>query len=438
MSFWDEKIEFIDRHDLEKLQLERLQQTVARALRAPYYRRVLGEKGITADSVTSLDHIRDLPFTTKEDLRTETNDDFLAVPMSEVVRVHVSSGTTGTPTSIFHSQADIDAWSDLMARCLCMAGMTKNDVFQNMTGYGLFTGGLGLHYGAERLGALVIPAGTGNSRRQLMLMKRFGTTAIHIIPSYALKLLDTLHDMGVDPKKELNLRLAVIGAEPHSSGAKKRIEDGYGVRTANSYGLSEMNGPGVGFECPHQTGLHIWEDNYILEVIDPSTLEPVEPGVIGEVVMTTLKRQAMPLLRYRTRDLAMIIPEPCPCGRTHRQLSRIKGRADDMLILKGVNIFPIQVERVLMDMPETGQTYLILLDKEGSIDTMTVQVEMGESLVGKPAETVNKVASRLTRLLRDEILISPKVELVAPGALPSSEGKAVRVIDRRPPEDETA
>jgi len=305
---------------------------------------VLGGKGISPEDIRSLEDLRRIPFTTKEDLRRGFPYGFLAVPKDEVVRLHASSGTTGTPTVVYHTRRDLEVWADLVARCLYMVGMRKEDVFQNMMSYGLFTGGLGLHYGAERIGALVIPSGAGNSRRQITLMRQFGTTAIHIIPSYALKLLETFQEMGLDPK-EMKLRMAFVGAEPHTEEVRRRIEEAYGIDAFNSYGLSEMNGPGVAFECPYKEGMHVWEDSYILEVIDPETLEPVPDGEEGELVLTTLRREAMPLLRYRTGDLAFVYPDPCPCGRTHRRISRIKGRTDDMFIIKGVNVFPMQVDR---------------------------------------------------------------------------------------------
>jgi len=431
MSFWEKEIELMDRSQLENLQLNRLRLTLARAQKAPYYNRIFQEKGLDPDSIKSLADLADWPFTTKEDLRSGRPEDFLAVPQERVVRLHASSGTTGAPTAIYHTKSDLNGWADQVARCLCMVGVTPADVFQNMIGYGLFTGGLGLHYGAELLGATVIPAGTGNSRRQVNLMKQFKTTVIHIIPSYALKLVDKMAEFGVEPKRDLNLRVAVIGAEPHSEGARRRIEEAYGVMAANSYGLSEMNGPGVAFECPHQTGLHLWEDHYILEIVDPRTFESLPPGEVGEVVLTTLCREAMPLIRYRTRDLAMIMPEPCPCGRTHRRLSRIQGRTDDMIILKGVNIFPMQIERVLMDLPEAGSNYLIILDKDGPLDEMAIQVEMGPALLDREPDQIRRAAAKITRYLKDEILINPHVELVEPGILPSGDGKAVRVLDRR-------
>ena len=428
--FWEREVELLPREELEALQVKRLRETVARALSSPHYGKVLGGKGISPEDIRSLEDLRRIPFTTKEDLRRGFPYGFLAVPKDEVVRLHASSGTTGTPTVVYHTRRDLEVWADLVARCLYMVGMRKEDVFQNMMSYGLFTGGLGLHYGAERIGALVIPSGAGNSRRQITLMRQFGTTAIHIIPSYALKLLETFQEMGLDPK-EMKLRMAFVGAEPHTEEVRRRIEEAYGIDAFNSYGLSEMNGPGVAFECPYKEGMHVWEDSYILEVIDPETLEPVPDGEEGELVLTTLRREAMPLLRYRTGDLAFVYPDPCPCGRTHRRISRIKGRTDDMFIIKGVNVFPMQVEQVLMAFPEVGNNYVIILEKAGPMDEMVVRIEVREELLGGGIRKLEELKERVKRALREEILVTPKVEFVEPGGLPSGEGKAVRVIDRR-------
>ncbi|RKY65650.1 MAG: phenylacetate--CoA ligase [Candidatus Latescibacterota bacterium] len=428
--FWEREVDIRPREELEALQVKGLRETVARALSSPHYGKVLGGKGISPEDIRSLEDLRRIPFTTKEDLRRGFPYGFLAVPKDEVVRLHASSGTTGTPTVVYHTRRDLEVWADLVARCLYMVGMRKEDVFQNMMSYGLFTGGLGLHYGAERIGALVIPSGAGNSRRQITLMRQFGTTAIHIIPSYALKLLETFQEMGLDPK-EMKLRMAFVGAEPHTEEVRRRIEEAYGIDAFNSYGLSEMNGPGVAFECPYKEGMHVWEDSYILEVIDPETLEPVPDGEEGELVLTTLRREAMPLLRYRTGDLAFVYPDPCPCGRTHRRISRIKGRTDDMFIIKGVNVFPMQVEQVLMAFPEVGNNYVIVLEKAGPMDEMVVRIEVREELLGGGIRKLEELKERVKRALREEILVTPKVEFVEPGGLPSGEGKAVRVIDRR-------
>ena len=414
--------------------MARLKKTVQAAEKAPFYRQAFAESGIRPEQVGSLDDLRRLSFTTKQDLRSGFPDGFLAVDRSEVVRMHASSGTTGTATVVYHTWKDIDRWTDLVARCLYMAGVRPSDVFQNMMSYGLFTGGLGLHYGAEKLGVMVIPMGIGNSKRQITFMQQFGTTVAHIIPSYSLKLLETFDEMGIDPRNETNLRILVVGAEPHSEEVRARIEEAYGVFAANSYGLSEMNGPGVAFECPHKSGLHLWEDSYILEIVDPVSLEPLPDGETGEIVLTTLRREAMPLIRYRTRDLAMVLPGTCSCGRAHRRLSRIKGRSDDMFIVKGVNVYPIQVEQVLMAFQEVGNNYLILLDREGPVDQMTVQIEVTPALLAKGLEGLEDLRARIIRHLRDEILFTPKVDLVEPGTIPAGDGKALRVLDNRPKE----
>jgi phenylacetate-CoA ligase len=312
-----------------------------------------------------------------------------------------------------------------------MAGMRRSDVFQNMMTYGLFTGGLGFHYGAEKIGALVIPAGAGNSRRQIQLMQDFETTAIHIIPSYALHLSTVFTEAGVDPRRDTKLRLAFLGAEPHSEKMRQKIEEFYGFKGFNSYGLSEMNGPGMAFECPEQNGMHIWEDNYIVEIIDPATQKALPDGEEGELVATTLLRDGMPILRYRTKDLTRIIPGPCPCGRTHRRIERIKGRTDDMMILKGVNIFPIQIEKKLMEIPGVGTNFVIILDREEYNDSLTVKVEVQKGFFGGNLQQLEALRRRIVEDLRSDILITPRVDLVEPDSLPKSEGKAKRVIDNR-------
>ncbi|MBM4293456.1 MAG: phenylacetate--CoA ligase [Deltaproteobacteria bacterium] len=427
--YWDATIETLPDERLRELQLQRLQDTVRRAGQSPFYRQRLAQAGINAEPLQSLEDVRRLPFTTKDDLRA-AGPDMLTCPLTEIVRLHASSGTTGQATVIYYTRRDIAAWADLVARSMFMTGVRPGDVFQNMMGYGLFTGGLGFHYGAELLGALTIPAGAGNSLRQIQLMQQFGTTVLHIIPSYALYLLATFAQGGVDPR-ELHLRMAFIGAEPHTEEMRRRIEEAYGVKAYNSYGLSEMNGPGVAFECPEQNGLHVWEDAFLLEVVDPVTLEPAGPGETGELVFTSLTRQGMPILRYRTRDLASLYPEPCPCGRPHRRISRIQGRTDDMLVVKGVNIFPIQIERVLLARPEVDANYLVELTRENYNDVMHVKVEVKEEFFQEDLRYLQRLQKRLAEALRNELLVTPKVELVEPNTLPRSEGKAVRVADKR-------
>ena len=427
--YWDAAIETMKTAQLQELQLQRLQETISRAARSPFYRERLAQAGISPGKIHRLNDIRQLPFTTKDDLRARGKE-MLTVPLGEIVRLHASSGTTGQATVIYYTRGDLENWTDLVARCLYMTGVRPGDVFQNMMGYGLFTGGLGLHYGAERLGALTIPAGAGNRVRQVQLMEQFGTTVIHLIPSFALYLLNTFAKMGLDPR-DLPLRIALVGAEPHSEDVRRRIEVAYGLKAYNSYGLSEMNGPGVAFECPEQSGMHVWEDAFLLEVVHPETLNPVGPGEVGELVFTNLTRQGMPLLRYRTRDLASYDDTPCPCGRTSRRLSRIQGRTDDMLIVKGVNIFPLQIDQVLMAMPEVGSHYLVELTREDFNDVMRVKVEIQPRFFQEDLKYLTNLQKRLTEALKSELLVTPRVELVEPNTLPRTEGKAQRIVDKR-------
>jgi len=429
--FWEKDIETIEKDQLGKLQLERLQKAVERASRSPYYGKIFKEKGIFADDIRTLSDLAKIPLTTKDDLREEWPYGFLATPKDDIVRMHSSSGTTGRATVIFHTQGDIDNWTNQLARCMYMAGMRKSDVFQNMMTYALFTGGLGFHYGAEKLGAMVIPAGPGNSKRQIQLIQDFDTTVIHIIPSYALHLTTVFEEVGVDPKKNTRLRMAFIGAEPHSEKMRRRIEAFYGVKAFNSYGLSEMSGPGVAFECPCQNGMHIWEDAYIVEIVNPDTLEPVPDGEEGELVLTTLTREGMPILRYRTKDLTRIIPGECPCGRTHRRIERIKGRTDDMMILKGVNIFPIQIEKKLMEIPGVGNNFLIILERRGFNDDMIIKVEVQREYFSGDLKQLEGLRKTIVNQLKSDILITPRVDLVEPDSLPKTDGKAKRVIDNR-------
>ena len=423
------ELETLSRSRLEKLQMERLQQTLARCMRIPFYKQRFAACGLRPEDIRTLDDVRKLPFTTKQDLRDNYPFGLSAVPLEEVVRLHSSSGTTGTPTVILHTQHDLDEWANAVARCLYMVGLRKGDIFQNSSGYGMFTGGLGFQYGAERLGMLTVPAAAGNTKRQIKFITDFGTTALHAIPSYAGRLYEVMEEMGIDPRRDTRLRTLIIGAEPHSDEQRRRIEQMLGVKAYNSFGMSEMCGPGVAFECPEQNGLHIWEDYYIVEIGDPQTLEPVPDGEVGELVLTTINREAMPLLRYRTRDLTRILPGECPCGRHHKRLDRMKGRSDDMMILKGVNIFPIQIENILMQFRELGTDYLITLTNLEANDEMTVEVELNEFT--DDYGFLQRLTKEITRQLKDEILITPRVKLVPKGSLPKQEGKAVRVKDLR-------
>jgi phenylacetate-CoA ligase len=427
--YWDRAAETMDRRDLERQQLERLNATLQRAAHAPYYRDLHGARG--AGPLPSLVDIAGLPFTTKTDLRDHFPYGFLAVPMEDVVRLHSSSGTTGNPTVIYHTRSDIEAWADLAARSMYMTGVRKTDVFQNMMGYGLFTGGIGLHYGAERLGALTIPIGPGNSKRQLWFMRQFRTTVVHILPSYALRLATFFAETSIDPRKDLALRIAFVGAEPHTEETRRRIEQVWGIKVYNSYGLSEMCGPGVAFECPEQNGMHLWEDHFILEVVDPDTGRVLPEGEWGELVLTSLARTATPLIRYRTRDLTRILPGPCACGRAHRRIDRIRGRSDDMLIINGVNLFPMQVERTLMRVPAIGSNYLIEVREENFMDRLHVKVELRQDAFEGTLAELEHLAARVTDELKAELGVTPVVKLLEAGSLPAAEGKAVRVVDLR-------
>ena len=423
--------EAFTRQEIESYQLDRLQKTVEHCMNSPFYRERFKKEGLKPSDIKTLDDLRKIPFTTKQDLRDTYPFGIASVPLDQCVRLHSSSGTTGNPTVILHTQKDLQEWANAVARCLWMVGCRPNDVFQNTSGYGMFTGGLGFQYGAELLGMLTVPAAAGNTLRQLKFFTDFGTTVVHAIPSYAARLYEVMQERGIDPRKDTKLRTLVIGAEPHSEDTRRRIEEMLGVKAYNSFGMSEMCGPGVAFECPEQNGMHIWDDYYIVEIVNPDTLEPVPDGEVGELVLTTLKREAMPLLRYRTRDLTRILPGDCPCGRQHKRLDRMKGRSDDMIILKGVNIFPIQIETILMQFKELASDYLITLETKENNDAMTVEVEVADNLSFDDFGKLQNLEREITRQLRDEILITPKVRLVPKGSLPKSEGKAVRVKDLR-------
>ncbi len=428
--YWEEKIETMDRDSLQALQLERLRATIARAARSPYYSNVFARHGISAEHIRTPEDIRKLPFTTKADMRDHYPFGLVAGDMSEEgVRIHSSSGTTGNPTVVVHSQHDLDSWANLVARCLYMVGLRRSDVFQNSSGYGMFTGGLGFQYGAERLGALTVPAAAGNSKRQIKFITDFKTTGLHAIPSYAIRLAEAFREEGIDPRST-SLTTLVIGAEPHTDEQRRKIEELLNIKAYNCFGLTEMNGPGVAFECTEQNGMHLWEDCYWMEIIDPETGEPVPEGEIGELVLTTLDRDMMPMIRYRTRDLTRILPGPCPCGRTHRRIDRIKGRSDDMFIIKGVNIFPMQIEKILMQFSQLGSHYLITLENRDSQDEMIVEVELSDLSTDNYIE-LEQIRREITRQLRDEILVTPKLKLVKKGSIPQAEGKAVRVRDLR-------
>jgi len=429
-NFFNPEVETLSRAQLRTLQFARLQTTLQRCMNSPFYKKRFDECGLKISDIKSIEDLKKIPFTTKQDLRDNYPFGLSAVPLSECVRLHSSSGTTGKPTVILHTQNDLNQWANAVARCLWMVGCRPEDVFQNTSGYGMFTGGLGFQYGAEKLGMLTVPAAAGNTLRQLKFFTDFGTTVVHAIPSYAARIFEVMQEQGIDPRRDTKLRTLVIGAEPHSDETRKKIENMLGVKAYNSFGMSEMCGPGVAFECKEQNGMHIWEDYYIVEIVDPETLEPVPDGEIGELVLTTINREAMPLLRYRTRDLTRILPGECPCGRHHIRLDRMKGRSDDMIILKGVNIFPIQIETVLAQYKELASDYLITLETREDNDYMIVSVELSDVDIDDYA-AIQRLSKDIARRLHDEILITPEIKLVANGSLPRAEGKAVRVQDKR-------
>ena len=431
MLYWEKEIETLQGSELQKLQLSRLKNTIETALHSPYYGTHFSANGSMTDVLKHIEDIYKLPYTTKQNLRDNYPYGFMTMPKKDIIRLHSSSGTTGNPTVIFHNRHDIDSWANLMARSLFCAGVRDTDVFQNIVGYGLFTGGLGFQYGIEKLGALSIPAGAGNSARQIKLMRDYGTTVIHAIPSYLGRLFDVFQSEGLDPRRDTELRMLVIGAEPHTEEQRQRIQEMFGVKAFNSFGLSEMNGPGVAFECEYQNGLHIWEDAFVVEIVNPDTLEPVPDGEYGELVMTTLDRQAMPLIRYRTRDITRFIPGDCPCGRTHRRIDRITGRSDDMFIIKGCNVYPMQIEGVLLKIAEVGDDYRIRLETIDDQDEMFVDVEVKKEWFRGDLVFLDRLQRRIAHLIRDEVLVTPIVKLVEPGSIPKAEGKAVRVFDTR-------
>ncbi|MBI9105689.1 MAG: phenylacetate--CoA ligase [Spirochaetales bacterium] len=431
VKYWNKEIETIEREKLEDLQFERLKKTVTQALKTDFYRKRLPEFGInSAEDLSSLEDLRRLPFTTKNDLRDAYPYGMMAVDRSEVVRMHASSGTTGTPTVIYLTADDLARSTDITTRSIVATGGGREDVFQNMMTYGLFTGGIVLHYGAEALGMMVIPASSGNTARQFKMMKDFSTSIIHATPSYMLYLHSRMEEFGIKPE-DLNVKKAFVGAEPHSEDVRKKIERLWGIDVYNSYGLSEMNGPGLAFECVYKDCMHVWEDAYIMEIVDPDTLEPVPDGEFGELVLTILQRDAMPLLRYRTRDLTRIIPGACACGRTHRRLARMKGRTDDMLIINGINVFPSQIEEVIMRMPEVGTNYLIVVQKNGPLDRLIVKTEITPEILTDDTRDLYALKKKIAENLKASISLNPVVELHEHGVLPVSEGKAKRVVDER-------
>ncbi len=431
MLYWDQEKECMARDNLEELQLRRLKETVFRVYAfVPAYKAKMDEKGIKPDDINSLDDITNLPFTTKQDLRENYPFGLFAIPMSDVIRIHSSSGTTGKPTVVGYSKKDLDIWTELMARALFSAGATKRSVIQNAYGYGLFTGGLGVHYGAERVGSSVIPSSGGNSKRQIMLMQDFGTTILTCTPSYALFMAEIMEEMGVKPG-DLKLQSGIFGAEPWSENMRREIEMKLEINAFDIYGLSEIIGPGVAIECNNKKGLHIAEDHFIPEIIDPITHEVLPDGSQGELVITTITKEALPIIRYRTRDLTTLNRESCSCGRTHVRMHKVLGRSDDMVIIRGVNVFPSMVESVLLNVPGVEPHYLLIVDRIGNLDVLEVQVEVSEKIFSDEVRKLEDLGKLITRELESALGVSVKVRLVEPKTIERSEGKAKRVIDRR-------
>lgn len=428
---WNEKIESATREEMRSIQSKRLKDTVQRIYHAvPSYRKKMQEIGLTPHDIKSVDDLNRLPFTTKADLRDNYPFGLFTVPMSEIVRLHASSGTTGKPTVVGYTRQDIQMWAEVVTRSLCMAGVHHNDIVQIAYGYGLFTGGLGLHYGTENLGASVIPISGGNTTKQIQLMEDFGSTVICCTPSYALNVAEVMREKGVSPE-DLKLRVGVFGAEPWTEAMRKEIESKLGIKAIDIYGLSEIVGPGVSCECEHQCGMHINEDHFLPEIIDPETLEPVASGEMGELVFTTITKEGMPLIRYRTRDLTRLIDEPCACGRTLVRMVKCKGRSDDMLIIRGVNVFPSQIETVLLQMSEVEPHYLLIIEREGTLDTMTLMVEVQEQFFSDEVKKLQELRMKITRQLESVLGISVNVKLVEPKTIERTAGKAQRVIDKR-------
>ena len=429
---WDEEFESMPREALEALQLYRLRKTVERVYSTvPFYKKVFDKARVTPSKIKSLDDLRRLPFTEKTDLRDNYPFGLFTLPLHEVVRIHASSGTTGKPTVVGYTKRDIDTWSTLMARTLSCGGVKKGDVVQNAYGYGLFTGGLGFHYGAEKLGATVIPVSGGNTRRQIMLMEDFGSTVLTCTPSYALTLAEAMDEMGVG-KERLKLRVGIFGAEPWSQSMRQQVETKLGMDAVDIYGISEVIGPGVSVECIEaKNGLHVFEDHFIPEIIDPDTGETLPYGEEGELVFTTITKEAFPVIRYRTKDISRLHPEPCRCGRTHVRMERVTGRTDDMLIIRGVNLFPSQIESLLMEIEGLEPHYMLIVRREGTMDTLEVQIEVNEKIFTDEIKGLEALEKGVEGQIKDILGISAKVRLVEPKTIQRFEGKAKRVIDER-------
>ena len=429
--YWNQHRECLPREQLEEMQLARLKKVVERVYyNVPFYRQKFQERGLEPSDIKSLADLKNLPFTTKQDLRDNYPFGMFAAPMSEIVRVHASSGTTGKPTVVGYTRTDLNNWAEIMARSLTSGGTTKDSVIQIAFGYGLFTGGFGVHYGAERIGALVIPISGGNTERQIMIMKDFGTTVLACTPSYAIYLAETLEKMGID-RSELKLKYGIFGAEPWSEKMREEIEKRLNITAIDIYGLSEVIGPGVAIECQEKKGLHIFEDHFIPEIIDPVTGEVLPEGEKGELVFTTLTKEAFPVIRYRTRDLSVLTRKPCPCGRTHIKMAKVFGRTDDMLIIRGVNVFPSQVETAILEVAGVEPHYLLVVDRVGSLDELEIQVEVSPRMFSDQVKGLEDLERKIKLRVESILGSSVRMRLVEPNTLPRSEGKACRIFDRR-------
>jgi phenylacetate-CoA ligase len=429
MPYFNKKVETLPRKELDRLKLKRLKGVVKQAYNVPYYRTAMKQSGIRPEDIKKLEDIRKLPFTTKDTLREYAPYGMLAVKLDDCVELHASSGTTGVPVTVCYTRNDIEVWSEVMARCLVMAGLTKKDIFQNPIPYGTFTGAFGFHYGAAKVGALVIPSGMGQSERQIQLMKYYGTTFISGVVSYAAHLGQVALNMGINPARDLKVRRGIFGSEMFTPGLKKKLAELWDMDVYDIYGLTEMCGPGTSSDCYLHDGLHMWEDHFFVECLDPKSNEPVEPEEYGELVMTTLTKEGMPILRFRTHDLAYLYDvKKCDCGRTHVKHSPIKGRTDDMFIISGTNVFPGQIEHVLMQNDKVGLNYRIILGKKGDMDKLTVEVESKEKL-----SDADKIAleNKLQQELKLTLLLTPEVRILEPGTIPKDTIKAKRVIDMR-------
>lgn len=428
---WDREMECINRKDLQKLQLERLQQTLARIYaNVPFYRQSLAEAGVRPEEIKSLEDLQKLPFTTKDNLRDNYPYGMFAVPRKDVVRIHASSGTTGKPTVVGYTKNDLEIWAELVARLATAAGVTADDTAQVSFGYGLFTGAFGLHYGLEKIGATVIPTSVGNTEKQIMLMQDFTTTVLISTPSYALYMAEVAESLGVDTSS-LPLRLGLFGSEPCTEEMRRELERRWHIVATDNYGLSEIIGPGVSGECRFKEGLHIAEDHFIVEVINPRTGEVLPYGETGELVFTAITKEALPIIRYRTKDLAVLNPEPCSCGRTLMRMSKVKGRTDDMLIIKGVNVFPSQIESVLMEIEGVGPQYQLVVTRKGYLDELEIKVEVADHWFTGKFSALEALEQRITQKLQTVLSLNAKVRLVEPRTLTRFEGKAKRVLDLR-------